>query len=308
MSKKRIFMAGVGGMLGHAFYRVFNEEYELICTDIDVNEQWISYLDFRDKEQYTKAVVDFKPHYLFHIGAYTDLEFCEHNIEKTIETNTESVKTAVKIANQLSIPLLYISTAGIFDGNKDEYDEDDLPIPLSVYAKTKYEAELYVQENCKQYLICRAGWMMGGGLKKDKKFINKIIKQLLAGKQELFVVNDKDGTPTYTVDFAQNVKVLIEKEVFGLFNLVCSGVTSRYEVASELVKLLGLEQKIKIIPVSSNHFVEEYFAKRPVSERLINKRLNELNLNYMRDWKIALSDYLADYYPTLQFNKTENIN
>ena len=301
-------MAGVGGMLGHAFYKVFNEEYELICTDIDVNEQWISYLDFRDKEEYTKAVVSFKPDFLFHIGAYTDLEFCELNVEKTIETNIESVKIAVKISNELAIPLLYISTAGIFDGNKDEYDENDLPVPLSIYAKTKYEAELYVQENCKKYLICRAGWMMGGGLKKDKKFINKIIKQLLAGKQELFVVNDKDGTPTYTVDFAQNVKVLLEKEVFGLFNLVCSGVTSRYEVVTELVKLLGFEQKIQIISVSSSHFSEEYFAKRPVSERLINKRLNELNLNCMRDWKIALSDYLTDYYPTLQFNNKESIN
>ena len=70
-----------------------------------------------------------------------------------------------------------------------------------------------------KFLICRAGWMMGGGPKKDKKFVNKIIKQIISGKNVLYVVNDKSGTPTYTFDFANNVKMLIDKEIFGLFNM-----------------------------------------------------------------------------------------
>ena len=76
--------------------------------------------------------------------------------------------------------------------------------------------ELFVKENIKKHLICRAGWMMGAGPKKDKKFIQKIMQQLKNGSKELFIVNDKDGTPTYTHDFANNVKFLIKDECWGL--------------------------------------------------------------------------------------------
>ena len=89
------------------------------------NDKWLEQLDFRDAERYSLLVKKFNPDYLFHIGAYTDLEFCEKNKEVTFKTNTDSVKTAVTISNKLSIPLLYISTAGIFDGKKNSYDEDD---------------------------------------------------------------------------------------------------------------------------------------------------------------------------------------
>ncbi len=151
-------------------------------------------------------------------------------------------------------------------------------------------------ENSKRYLICRAGWMMGGGPKKDKKFVQKIMKQLKEGKKELFVVNDKDGTPTYTHDFARNVRLLLEREYWGLYNMVCSGETSRLEVAKELIKVIGKENEIKITEVTSDYFSKEYFADRPPSERLINKRLSLRGINIMRPWKVALKEYLEEYY------------
>jgi len=288
-------MAGCGGMLGEAFYEIFIQDFNLKCTDIDVNEEWLSNLDFRDYESYKKDVADFKPDWLFHLGAYTDLEYCELHVEDTYATNTESVEHAVHIANELSIPLLFISTAGIFDGKKGTYDETDQPNPIGHYAKSKYLGEKYVIENAKDYLICRAGWMMGGGLRKDKKFIQKIMKQIQSGKKELHIVNDKLGTPTYTHDFALNVKLLIEKGKRGLFNMVCGGLTSRFEVANKLVQLLNLQNEIKITEVNSDYFAKEYFAERPDCERLINKKLDDLKLNVMRDWKVALSDYLKVY-------------
>ena len=297
MSKKnKIYISGCGGMLGEAFYKQFNNDYNIKCTDIDVNEGWLSYLDFRDQQAYKNDITNFKPNWLFHLGAYTDLEYCEQNQDDTYKTNTESVKSAVQIANKLSIPFLYISTAGIFDGKKVVYDELDIPNPIGCYAKTKYLGEKYVIENAEDYLVCRAGWMMGGGPKKDKKFIQKIMKQIENGHKKLYIVNDKLGTPTYTHDFASNVKLLIEKDKRGLFNMVCEGLTSRLEVAIELLTLLKLSDKIKIVEVSSDYFSKEYFADRPDCERLVNKRLNDLDLNIMRDWKIALNNYLQDYY------------
>jgi len=296
MNNKKIYIAGSGGMLGEAFYKQFSKEYTLKCTDIDVNDEWLTYLDFRDFESYKKDVMDFKPDYLFHLGAYTDLEFCELNVEDTYLTNTLAVENAVHIANSLNIPLLYISTAGIFDGKQELYDDWDTPNPMGVYARSKYMGERFVVENAKRYLVCRAGWMMGAGPLKDKKFIQKLMKQLKEGKTELHIVNDKDGTPTYTHDFARTVKELIEKEYWGLYNTVCGGQTSRLEVAKELVKILKLEGRVKIIEVNSDFFKDIFFADRPASERLTTLKLNLRKVNKMRNWRISLEEYISEYY------------
>lgn len=294
--KKKIYIAGCGGMLGEAFYTEFKDKYEIKCTDKDVNAPWLSYLDFRDFEAYKKDVEEFRPDYLFHLGAYTDLEWCEQNADETYLTNTLCVENAVYIANALDIPMLYISTAGIFDGNKPLYDDWDQPNPLGVYARSKYMGERYVCENARRFLVCRAGWMMGSGPSKDKKFIQKIMQQLKDGKQELFVVNDKDGTPTYTHDFAKTVMNLIEHEYWGLYNCVCGGQTNRLEVAREMLHILGLEEKVKINVVTSEFFAKEYFADRPASERLWTRKLQLRGVSAMRDWKVSLKDYLENYY------------
>jgi dTDP-4-dehydrorhamnose reductase len=293
---KKIYIAGCGGMLGEAFYKNFKNEYELKCTDIDVNEEWLSFCDIRDYEKYKKDVTEFKPDYLFHLGALTDLEYCELHQDEAYLTNAISVENAVYIAKGINIPLLYISTAGIFDGKKDIYDDWDKPNPLGHYARSKYAGELFVKENMQRYLVCRAGWMMGGGPKKDKKFIQKIMKQLKGGKEELFIVSDKFGTPTYTNDFAKNVKLLIQKEYWGLYNMVCGGLTSRLAVTTELLNILNIQGSIKIKEVDSLYFKQEYFAERPDSERLVNRKLDLRYLNIMRDWRLTLKDYISDYY------------
>ncbi|MGE0312101.1 MAG: NAD(P)-dependent oxidoreductase [Lautropia sp.] len=292
----KIYIAGCGGMLGQAFQRVFSDGFDLRCTDKDVNEPWLSLLDFRDLDAYRRDVERFRPDVLFHLGAHTDLEYCERNIDDAYATNTMAVENAVAIANALDVPLLYISTAGIFDGAKELYDDWDLPNPLGHYGRSKYAGELFVGQHARRHLICRAGWMMGGGPRKDKKFIQKLMRQLKDGKQELAVVHDKLGTPTYTFDFAHNVKALLAHEHWGLYNMVCEGVTSRLEVAHELVSVLGLADRVRIRPVDSAYFSEEFFAPRPDSERLVNRKLALRGLNTMRDWRVALREYVQDAY------------
>jgi len=300
MNKKKIYIAGSGGMLGEAFYKVFKEGYSLKCTDIDKNEEWISFLNFNNFNKYLNDVKEFEPDYLFHLGALTDLEYCEENINETYLTNTISAEYAVKISNILNIPLLFISTAGIFDGLKNQYDDWDIPNPLCYYAKSKYAAEKFVQLNKEQHIICRAGWMMGAGPKKDKKFINKLAKQINDGNKTLNIVNDKLGTPTYTIDFAKNVKLILENNIWGLYNLVCEGKTSRLNVAKEMLKFLNLDKEIMIREVGSEFFKSTYYAPRPNSEQLINRKLKILNMDIMRDWKTALNEYLEIYYSHLK--------
>lgn len=296
---KRIYIAGAGGMLGAAFYDRFRTEAKLRCSDIDVNADWLNFVDIRDVKAYHRDVHSFRPEALFHLGAHTDLEYCETHPDDAYMTNATAVENAVYIANELHIPLLYISTAGIFDGAKEVYDDWDRPNPLGAYARAKRAGEEFVQFHAERYLICRAGWMMGGGPAKDKKFVQKIMRQLRDGATELHVVDDKLGTPTYTRDFARNVQMLLATELWGLYNMVCQGVTSRLEVARAIVEEVGLADDVAVRPVGSEYFAETYFAPRPDCERLINRKLALRGLDVMRPWREALAEYLrldyADY-------------
>jgi len=295
-NRARIYIAGCGGMLGEAFHEEFSRLAELKCTDIDVNDVWLDYLDFRDLEAYRLDVHEFRPDCLFHLGALTDLEYCETHPEETYATNAMSVENAVYIANELDIPLLYIGTAGIFDGRQEVYDDWDAPNPLGAYARAKWAGERFVAEHARRHLICRAGWMMGGGPRKDKKFIQKIMVQLREGETELNIVDDKLGTPTYTRDFAHNVRILLERQCWGLYNMVCQGMTGRLEVAQELAAELGLDDVVSVHPVGSDHFAATYFAPRPACERLLNRKLALRGLDLMRPWREALSEYLRTDY------------
>jgi len=261
-----------------------------------VNEPWLDFLDFRDFDAYRADVTGFRPDVLIHLGAHTSLEYCENEPDDAYLTNTLSVEHAATIANELDVPLVYISTAGIFDGAADLYDDWSQPNPLGVYARSKYTGELTVQQRVARYYICRAGWMMGGGVKKDKKFIAKIGKQLADGATELNIVDDKLGTPTLTWDFARNLRALLDTQYYGLYNMVCGGVTGRLEVATEMVRLLGLQSEVRINAVPSSYFATEFFAPRPENERLINLKLRLRGLDLMREWPEALKVYLeADW-------------
>ena len=283
-------------MLGDAVYtNLVATGATVMASDINLTEPWLVYADVRDFQTMQKAIVDFKPHLLINLAALTDLEYCELNAEDAWLTNALGAENLGLIANQLDIPYVYISTAGVFGGEKDCYNDFDTPNPLAIYAKSKYYGERYVCTNVPKHFVLRAGWMMGGGPAKDKKFINKLFKQIQAGAKSLNVVDDKLGTPTYTIDFANGMVKIIESELYGLYNQVCTGTSSRYEVAVEFIRLLELESTIKINIVGSDFFAKDYFAPRPASEQLVNLKLNQRGLNTMRDWKICLAEYANSF-------------
>ncbi len=292
-------------MLGKAMYETFNKEFRVLATDIDLNEPWLKYLDVRDYELVKKAIQQFKPDIIFHLAALTDLEFQEKNPEEAYKTNAIGTENVVLLAKEYDIPLLYISTAGIFDGKKDLYDDFDPPNPLSAYGKSKYYGESLVKTYLDKYFVVRPGWMMGGG-KKDKKFVQKIIQQLKEGKNVLNVVENVYGTPSYTYDIAKTVRELIKTKYYGVYNCVCGGGrVSRYDVALELIEVLGLKDKIKVNKVYSDFFASDFFAPRPRSEALINKKLEIRGLNRMRDWRACLAEYVEKEFKDM---KEKNIH
>ena len=201
------------------------------ATDIDVNEAWLSSADVRDYHDIRRSIVEFAPHAIVNLSAITDMEECERNPEDAWLTNTLGAENVALVAGEFDVPHIYISTAGIFGGENEFFDDFDTPNPLSVYAKSKYAGEMFVKQHLRKHYVVRAGWMMGGGPRKDKKFVNKIYKQLLQGKRELSVVDDKLGTPTYTVDFANGLLTMLKSDLYGVYNQVCPGSCSRYDVA-----------------------------------------------------------------------------
>ena len=116
----------------------------------------------------------------------------------------------------------------------------------------------------------------------------------------LKVVDDKLGTPTYTRDFADGLLALVESDLYGVYNQACGGAGSRYEVAQEFVRLLGLRKKVSIVKVDSSFFAAEYFSPRPASEILVDMKLDARGLNRMRDWRTALGEYAAEFTEDLK--------
>jgi dTDP-4-dehydrorhamnose reductase len=292
---KKVYIAGCGGMLGEAVYARFSSVAEVLATDIDVNEPWLSYADVRDLSQMRKSIEGFEPDLIINLAALTDLELCEREQSNAWLTNALGAENLGLIANQLDVPYVYISTAGIFGGEKDFYTDFDIPNPLGYYAKSKAYGENWVRQSVRKHFVFRAGWMMGSGPRKDKKFVNKLYKQLREGKKELFVVTDKLGTPTFTVDFAKGIHTLVESEEYGLYNQVCGGSCSRFDVAVEMIELLGLSKEVKVTEVDSDYFKADYYAPRPASEKLVNLKLDARGLNVMRDWRVALREYIEIY-------------
>lgn len=293
-SYKKIFVAGAGGMLGTTLQNLTSKE-NFLYTDKEVSEG-IIWCDIRDLSYTTNLVKKYNPDLIINLAALVDLEYCEKEKDDCYSTNTIAAINLFNLARDLDIPYIFVSTAGIFGDDKEFYTERDQPFPLSTYGKSKYFTEqLLLNQNYPKYWIFRAGWMMGGGPDKDKKFVNKIMKQVKSGAKELFVVDDKLGVPTYTKDFALSILRHIEEELpYGLYNMVSQGEASRYETAVAINEYLNLG--LTVHKVDSAHFKAEYFAPRPYSEKLINKSLNDLGKNYMRNWKVCLHEYLNEFY------------
>lgn len=291
----RTYIAGCAGMLGESVYKEFAEEGPVYATDLRPLDKWCGQTDVRRYAHVNGDILSFKPDIIINLAALTDLEYCEFHEQDTMDTNATPHLAAIAMKHK--IPYVYTSTAGIFDGKQARpYNEFDQPVPLSIYGKGKYFGEV-IAESLDQHLILRPGWMMGGGPSKDKKFINKVYKQLKAGAEVIHAVTDKAGTPTYTVDLAKTMRAMVSAQQWGLFNCTCAGATTRFEVAKEFISLLGLDGKVLVAPARSYMF-PDYAAPRPATEVLDCSLLQAMTANRMRGWKESLADY-AKAFPTL---------
>ncbi|TSC70639.1 MAG: dTDP-4-dehydrorhamnose reductase [Parcubacteria group bacterium Gr01-1014_46] len=238
-------------------------------------------LDVTDLKEVQAVCRKYKPSAIVHLAAETDVDRCERDSEHAYMVNAVGTYHMALVAKELGIKLVYVSTAGVFDGTKKtSYTEKDIPNPTNYYGRTKHLGELAIQGMLKDYVIARVCWMFGGGPEKDQKFVAKIIKQL-DGK-EIKVVTDQIGSPTFGKDLVAGIKKLLKEDSRGIHNLAGKGVCSRYEFAEAIVKILG--KKTKVLPVKMSDFKMDAF--RTYNEGMISK------ISTSRHWKVALKEYL----------------
>lgn len=291
----KYLITGVSGMLFNDLKHLISDK-ECLLLDRVINDTNTIDCDISDIRKTNKIVNEFKPDIILNLAAMTDLENCETNKDDCYGSNTIGAINLFNYCKDNNIPYVFISTAGIFGNDKEHYIEEDIPQPLSSYGKSKFFVEeILLNQSYEKFWIFRAGWMMGGGPNIDKKFVEKIMSQIRNGSKELFVVDDKSGVPTFTKDFSNSIIHHINNDLpYGLYNMVSNGDASRYDVAKFIIEYLDLD--VKVSKVMSDFFEKTYFATRPNSEKLINKKLNDINKNVMSDWVSSLKTYLDLYY------------
>ncbi len=285
-------------MLGSAVFPAFADAgHHVIATDLEPREVRglpMGRLDVRDAAAVQESVKEVRPDLVLHLAAETDLETCEADPDHAYLTNTIGTHNVALACRERGATVVYISTAGVFDGEKTggPYTEFDEPRPINVYGRTKFAGEIIVQRFVPGGFVVRAGWMVGGA-DRDHKFVAKVIDQLRDGARTIRAVTDKLGTPTYTHDFAQNLLELVGTPFHGLYHMACLGEGSRFDVAREIVAFYD-RGDVEVIPVTSDAFAVEYPAPRPRSEMMRNYMLDLRGMNRMRPWQVALREYLVN--------------
>ena len=273
----KILITGAYGMLGSDLREVL-KDHELLATgskDLDITDN--------------KKVLDFvrknSPEIIINAAAYTAVDDCEVNYDDAYAVNAIGPKNLAIAACELDIPLVHISTDYVFDGSKrTPLSEDDKLGPQSAYGKTKLEGEKFIQENCEKYFILRTAWLYGvnGG-----NFVSTMLN-LSKEHDQLTVVNDQVGSPTFSLDLAKAISELLDSDKYGIYHLTNQGECSWYEFSLEIFKAAGIDVKVR--PVTTDEFPRP--ATRPSYSVLSNGKWINAGFTPMRSYKEALDEYL----------------
>ena len=283
----KILITGANGMLAKEVREKFSNGNEITATDV-------SELDITDE----KAVFDFvnkmKPDYIINCAAFTAVDKAEECFELADKINGEGPANLAKAAKAAGSKLVHISTDYVFGGNLDlakDYKEDDKKEPVTVYGKTKLHGEQGIEENMDEYYIFRTAWLYGVG---GKNFV-KTMTNLGKTRDELSVVSDQHGSPTYAKDLTEIIYQAIEKKIpYGIYNATNEGYTTWYDFTKEILKEQGIECKVN--PVTTEEYIEMMKvtqAKRPFNSQMSKEKLKKCGIN-IPDWKDGLRRYLEE--------------
>lgn len=277
----RYFITGIRGQLGHDIYEELVKRYGTIDNEyiIPTSDE----LDITDEEKVNELIAETKPDIIYHCAAYTAVDKAEEDTKTCYDVNVIGTKNIVNAARKVSSKVVFISTDYVFDGTKGlPYQVTDEVKPANFYGKTKHLAEEIVKEYQKSFII-RTSWVFGIN---GKNFVKTMLK-LAETKNELGVVSDQIGSPTYTRDLANTTIDISESNRYGVYHVTNEGYTSWNQFARFIFASNGID--IKVNEVLSENY--KTLAKRPLDSRLDKKALIENGFNLLPTWQDAIIRY-----------------
>ena len=283
----KILVTGANGMLAKEVKEKFAEGNEIIATDV-------AELDITNEKAVMDYVMKTKPEYIINCAAYTAVDKAEENYDLADKINGDGPTNLAKAAKSTGAKLVHISTDYVFGGDLDvskDYKEDDPKAPVTVYGKTKLHGEEGIKANMDEYYIFRTAWLYGVG---GNNFV-KTMTKLGSTRDEINVVSDQHGSPTYAKDLTEIIYQAIDKKIpYGVYNATNEGYTTWYDFTKEILA----EQDIscKVNPVTTEEYIEMMKvtqAKRPYNSQMSKEKLKKYGIN-VPDWKDGLKRYLAE--------------
>lgn len=277
----KVLVTGVTGQLGYDVAK------ELEKRHIEYKDFSSKNMNLADADAVRSVIHTYHPDVIIHCGAYTAVDRAEDEYEKCMAVNSNGTIAIAKAAEEIGAKLVYISTDYVFDGQGNlPFETNAEKVPLNIYGLSKLFGEQAVQMISSQYFIVRISWVFGVN---GNNFVKTMLR-LGKEREQLTVVSDQWGSPTYTADLAPLLCDLIETEKYGVYHATNEGVTNWAAFAMEIMKDTSLP--CKIIPISSDQYPTK--AMRPHNSRLSKKSLDKSGFKRLPDWHDALRRYIDE--------------
>ncbi len=281
----KILVAGGKGQLGTDCVRVLGESHEVLAIDIDE-------LDITILSDLEALVQKFMPNIIINCAAYTHVDNCEIEKDLAWNVNVKGTENLLKCSENKGGRLIHVSTDYVFDGSKkipEPYVEKDKPNPVSYYGKTKYESEKVVLSGADRHVILRPAWMYGV---KGHNFLKTMLKLALNNPEdEIRVVNDQYGSPTWSYVLALQIQRIIDTDDGGIYHATAEGYCTWFELAEYFLNKIQLPHTI--VPCTSEEFPTR--AKRPKNSILENRHLKEKGINIMSQWQDDIDRFVSRF-------------
>ena len=290
LAKSKVLITGASGMLGNSFVNQLKLGYpgcHIVATDH-------ASLDVTQRNDVLNLVKLEKPDLIIHCAAEVIADRCERDPQHSKSAIVDATQNVLDAAELNQSKLIYPQSFLIYGESETEVNEDTLPNPLSTYATHKLMAEKLIKERSPDHLVIRMAGFFGGE-KRDKNFVGiftRKIAELLRDGVNTYAVGGRVWQPTYTEDLAKNSLFLAESNAIGTWCMASNGSATFHDVATEIVDILCLSERISIPKALDQQINSMDVAPRPKQVIMSTKKLLDSGLNLQRDWRISLSEYL----------------
>ncbi|MBS4208553.1 dTDP-4-dehydrorhamnose reductase [Bacillus sp. FJAT-50079] len=276
----QVLVTGATGQLGLEIIEMLQSRQMHEYVGVGRNE-----LDITSMSEVKRVISTIKPDVIIHLAAYTQVDMAEQNSQAAYAVNAYGTRNIAVLAQNIGAKLLYVSTDYVFNGEKGAaYDEFDSVSPISIYGKSKAAGEAFVRELCLRHFIVRTSWLYG---QHGNNFVKKILA-LSNDKENISIVSDQIGSPTYTVDLCRFLLALIGTEKYGTYHMSNSGFCSWFEFAKAIIDLSGSTVNVHACQTDR----QLYPAPRPIYSVLNHQGLILNGFEKPRMWQEALNEFI----------------